>query len=184
MPISLWLWLWQKNKVQCPSYSWRKNDQKWSKNGNQGGQVGAVTTRRWSSYLLYCSLFSLSREIFMESAYLHSLLHSNEVHVNDWRSFYNEIYIFSKIETNLCVWNYSKFYRVPHCLNVNLNDQKKSHFYWCNPGMLGTYMIPPKKGFLKSRGRFLRYSYLSTKMVVIWSGLPLHQFQKKLAVNG
>ena len=29
-----------------------------------------------------------------------------------------------------------------HCLDVNLNDQKTSHFFWCIPGMLGTYTIP------------------------------------------
>ena len=28
-----------------------------------------------------------------------------------------------------------------HCLDVNLNDQKTSHFYWCIPSMLETYLI-------------------------------------------
>ena len=36
-----------------------------------------------------------------------------------------------------------------HCWDVNLNDQKTSHLYWCIPGMLGTYTIPKKKEFLK-----------------------------------
>ena len=26
-----------------------------------------------------------------------------------------------------------------HCLDLNLNDQKTNHFYWCIPGMLKTY---------------------------------------------
>ena len=29
-----------------------------------------------------------------------------------------------------------------NCLNLNLNDQKTSHFYWCIPAMLETYMMP------------------------------------------
>ena len=43
-----------------------------------------------------------------------------------------------------------------HWFYVNLNDQKTSHFYWCIPGMLETCIIPPKKEFLKSHGRFLK----------------------------
>ena len=41
-----------------------------------------------------------------------------------------------------------------HCLDVNRNDQKSSHFYWCIPGMLGTSRNK-KKNFWKLHGCFL-----------------------------
>ena len=34
---------------------------------------------------------------------------------------------------------------ITRCLDVNLNDQGTSHFYWCIPGMLGIHMIPKEK---------------------------------------
>jgi hypothetical protein len=45
---------------------------------------------------------------------------------------------------------------VPQYLDVNMNDEKTSHFYWCIPGMQGGYTIPKWKYFLKSHGCFLR----------------------------
>ena len=35
----------------------------------------------------------------------------------------------------------------PHCLYVNLNDQKTSHFYWCIPGMLELIWSQNKTNF-------------------------------------
>ena len=45
-------------------------------------------------------------------------------------------------------WSKKKIEDLSHCLDVNRNDQKSSHFYWCIPGMLGTSRIP-KKIFLE-----------------------------------
>ena len=50
----------------------------------------------------------------------------------------------------------------PHCLGLDLNGLLTRRNFWHIPGMLGSYTIPPKKEFLKSREPFLRKSYLST----------------------
>ena len=46
----------------------------------------------------------------------------------------------SSLSLSLCIkYGILQKYKT-HCLDVNLNDQKTSHFYWCIPGMLE--MIP------------------------------------------
>ena len=40
------------------------------------------------------------------------------------------------------MWWHCSSMSVSHCLYLNLNDQKTSHYYWCIPDMLGTHTIP------------------------------------------
>ena len=54
-PVSTSKWPSEHQFCERWKHSCQKNDQKWSK--NWGGRVGAVTNRRQSSRLFYCSLF-------------------------------------------------------------------------------------------------------------------------------
>ena len=59
-----------------------------------------------------------------------------------------------------------------HCLDVNLNHQKTSHFFWCIPRMLGTYTIP--KSFMHG---------LKSAILAIFSKADMALFNKCMKVK-